>query len=140
MKKLILIAILAFSVSTFGAESPSVKAETLASTGSSWDGTPLPAYPDGQPEVTVLKITIPAGSVLPLHKHPVINVGFLVSGELKVTTENGDILQLKAGEAIVEVVNTWHKGENTGDIPAEIIVFYAGTKGAPLSVFPDKGN
>ncbi|MGE4498343.1 MAG: cupin domain-containing protein [Deferribacterales bacterium] len=140
MKKLILIAILAFSVSAFGAESPSVKAETLASTGSSWDGTPLPAYPDGQPEITVLKITIPAGSVLPLHKHSVINVGFLVSGELKVTTENGDILQLKAGEAIVEVVNTWHKGENTGDTSAEIVVFYAGTKGTPLSVFPEKGN
>ncbi|WP_265823167.1 cupin domain-containing protein [Geovibrio ferrireducens] len=140
MKKLIIIFLFAFCTSAFGAESPSVKAVTLAATGSSWDGKPLPRYPDGQPEVTVLKITIPAGAVLPLHKHPVINVGVLVSGELKVTAENGDILHLKAGEAIVEVVNTWHKGENTGDTPAEIIVFYAGTPETPLSLFPESSK
>ncbi|QAR33307.1 cupin domain-containing protein [Geovibrio thiophilus] len=140
MKKLIIILLLALSVSAFGAESASVKAVTLTKSILSWNGAPLPPYPEGQPEVTVLKITIPAGAVLPLHKHPLINVGVLISGELKVTTEKGDELILRAGEAIVEVVDTWHKGENTGDVPAEIIVFYAGAPETPLSLFPENSN
>jgi len=43
-------------------------------------------------------------------------------------------LHLKAGDAIAEVVNTWHYGKNEGDMPAEIIVFYAGTEGLPITI------
>jgi len=71
---------------------------------------------------------------LPLHKHPVINAGVLLSGDLTVVTEDGRTLHLKAGEAIVEVVTTWHYGKNEGNKPAEIIVFYAGTMDAPMTV------
>mgnify|MGYP000899664948 CR=1 FL=1 len=41
--------------------------------------------------------------------------------------------QLKAGDALIEVVNTWHYGKNSGDTPVEIIVFYAGTADAPVT-------
>lgn len=53
---------------------------------------------------------------------------------MTVQTENGKILHLKTGDAIVEVVDTWHYGKNEGADPAEIIVFYAGVKGAPITV------
>jgi quercetin dioxygenase-like cupin family protein len=106
----------------------------LAKTGSSWDGTPLPAYPKEMPEITILRITIPAGAALPLHKHPVINAGVLLSGELTVITEDEKTLLLKAGDPIVEVVNKWHHGRNTGNGPAEIVVFYAGAQDTPLTV------
>ena len=69
-----------------------------------------------------------------MHKHGVINAGFLLSGELTVVTEDGSTLQLKAGEALVEVVNTWHYGKNAGTVPAEIVVFYAGAKDVPITV------
>ncbi|MFW6324833.1 MAG: cupin domain-containing protein [Desulfovibrionales bacterium] len=111
-----------------------LKTEVLVKTDSSWDGTLLPRYPKGQPEITMLKITIPAGFDLPLHEHPVINAGILLRGELTVTTEEGEVLKLRAGDPIVEVVNKWHSGKNKGNTSAEILVFYAGQAGMPITV------
>ena len=111
-----------------------VKVDILAKNSSSWDGKSLPEYEKGQPEVTILKITIPPKVKLPLHKHPVINAGVLLKGELTVETVDKEILHLKAGDSIVEVVNKWHYGENEGNEPAEIIVFYAGIQGAPITI------
>ncbi len=111
-----------------------VKVEVLAKTSSSWDGGSLPDYPKGKPEITILRITIPPGVQLPLHKHPVINAGVLLKGELTVVTEGNKTLHLKAGDSIVEVVNKWHHGKNEGNKPAEIIVFYAGIRGTPITI------
>ncbi len=49
-------------------------------------GNTLPEYPEGKPEITILRIQIPPGTTLPLHTHPVINAGVLLSGELAVIT------------------------------------------------------
>ena len=113
---------------------PQIDVQELVKTTMSWDGQTLPAYPEGQPEVTILHITIPPGATLHRHKHPVINAGVLIQGELTVVTEEDEILHLKAGEAIVEVMDKWHYGINPGEEPAEIIVFYAGVEGLPVSV------
>lgn len=94
----------------------------------------MPAYPQGQPEITILRISIPAGAQLDIHSHPVINAGVLISGELTVMTTDGKTLELKAGDPIVEVVNTLHYGINQGKVPAEIIVFYAGVIDTPITV------
>lgn len=106
----------------------------LVKTTQSWNGAPLPAYPEGRPEVTILRISIPAGSRLETHRHPVINAGVLLSGQLTVVTADGKTLHLEAGDPIVEVVNTLHYGMNEGNVPAEIIVFYAGSLDAPITV------
>jgi quercetin dioxygenase-like cupin family protein len=106
----------------------------LVKTTQSWDGSVLPTYPHGQPEITILRITIPPGTRLDTHRHPVINAGVLVSGQLTVVTTDGKILHLKAGDPIVEVINTLHYGVNQGDATAEIIVFYAGTIDKPITV------
>ncbi len=105
----------------------------LAGTDTSWDGSALPAYPEGRPEVTILSITVPPGEKLAVHRHPVINAGVLLSGQLRVHTLDGKVLDLRAGEAIVEVVNTWHWGESVGEVPAHIVVFYAGRPGTPIT-------
>jgi quercetin dioxygenase-like cupin family protein len=111
-----------------------VNVETLAKTSTSWNGQLLPYYLQGRPEITILRITIPPGTQLPLHKHPVINAGVLLEGELTVITEDNDILHLEAGEAIIEVVNKWHYGINEGETPAKIIAFYAGVEDIPVTV------
>jgi len=111
-------------------------ARTLARGSSSWDGQALPAYPAGTPEITVLHITIPPGTALPLHRHPVINAGVLLKGELTVVKDDGATLRLKPGDALIELVHAWHFGRNDGAVPAEIVVFYAGTAGAPVSEYP----
>ena len=119
--------------STAQAQDNAIKAEVLAQASRSWDYSRLPGYPEGAAEISVLRIEIAPGAQLPLHRHPVINAGYLLSGQLTVVTENNDTLHLKAGEAVIEVVNTWHYGKNEGDTPAVIVVFYAGTAGTPLS-------
>lgn len=111
---------------------------TLVKTSESWNGAPLPKYPDGNPEITILKINIPPKAKLPLHKHPEINAGVLLKGELTVISETNDTLYLKAGEPIVELVNTWHFGQNDGAEPVEIIVFYAGITETPTTVLKNK--
>jgi quercetin dioxygenase-like cupin family protein len=111
-----------------------IESEILVKSIHSWDGSQLPSYPKGQPEVTILKITIPAGAKIPLHQHPYINAGVLTKGELTVLTKTGEKLVMTAGDPIIEIVNKWHLGFNSGSIPAEIIVFYAGIKGQLITV------
>lgn len=115
-------------------ETAKIKAVTLVETSKSWNGDDLPMYPEGKPKITVLKITIPPHSKLNIHKHLVINAGVLTKGELTVVDEQNNTLNLKTGDALVELVNTYHYGENKGNSPAEIIVFYAGTEGLPITV------
>jgi quercetin dioxygenase-like cupin family protein len=135
MKKLLCAICMTLLISggAFAAEAPGVDVHVLAKTGSSWDGSLLPGGANDAPEVTILRIEIPAGAQLPMHGHPVINAGVLTKGELTVVTDDGKTLHLKAGEAIVEVVNKWHYGKNEGKVPAEIIVFYYGSVGKPIS-------
>lgn len=136
MKKILFTAFLALSVSGNVNADPSAatRVEVLANTGLSWDGSTLPDYAAGKPQITILKITIPPGVQLPEHKHPVINAGVLTKGTLTVVTEENKKLYMKAGDALVEVVNKWHYGVNEGTEPAEIIVFYAGTPESPTSI------
>jgi len=46
---------------------------------------------------------------------------------------------LETGDSIVELVNQWHYGMNRGDQSAEIIMFYAGTPGVPITVEQSMG-
>ena len=136
MKKLFFGMCLALLLSShaWAQDANNVKVDVLAKASSSWDGEVLPDYGKGRPEVTILRITIPSKTKLPLHKHPVINAGVLLKGELTVVTEDKKTLHLRAGDPIVEVVNKWHYGINEGNEPAEIIVFYAGIKDSPITI------
>ena len=111
-----------------------VQVVRLAKTVQSWDNNMLPKYPQGQPEVTVLKITIPPHTALPMHKHPFINVGVVTKGKLTVTTKKGEKLYLEQGQCVVEVVSKWHYGKNESDLPCEVIVFYAGIQRKEVTI------
>lgn len=135
MKKLLcgICFVLLLSSNVLADEMNAAQVAVLAKTGVSWDGGQLPDYSKGAPEVTILRIKIPPGIQLPLHSHPVINAGVLLSGELTVVTEDQKTLHLKAGDPIVEVVNKWHYGKNEGNAVAEILVFYAGVLDTPIT-------
>ncbi|WP_233831079.1 MULTISPECIES: cupin domain-containing protein [Synechococcaceae] len=115
-------------------EPAGVQVQTLVRSGQAWNGTRLPAYPRGEPELTVLHITIPPGVKLPMHIHPVINAGMLIRGQLLVISEAGPSKQLKAGDGIIEMVNQPHYGTNNGTETAEIVMVYAGVEGKPITV------
>jgi len=137
MKRLAVIFCLVFlfSFNLCLAGEDGIEVKVLTKTEYSWDGKALPEYRNAKPEITILKITIPPGVALPVHQHPVINLGYMLSGELTVFTEDGKVLYLKEGDHIVEVVNTWHYGKNTGTRPAVILVFYMGYEGKPITVY-----
>lgn len=114
-----------------------IEKELLVQSEKSWDGSYLPKYPEGQPQISVVRFIIPPQAQLPWHKHPLINAGVLVKGELTVVAEGGLEKQLQEGDALIELVNTWHYGRNDGDEPAEIVVVYVGVEGDELAVLKE---
>lgn len=110
-----------------------IQVEKLAESTQSWNGDMLPSYPKGQAKVTILKVSIPSKALLEMHEHLIINAGLLLKGELTVIDEFGNRLELKAGDPIIELVNTFHYGINEGTETAEILVFYAGDVDTPIT-------
>lgn len=111
--------------------------ETLIQTDSHWNSQAIKPIHIDNPQITMLRITIPAGEKLAMHKHPILNIGYLTKGELTVRSENGDVLVLKPGDPIVELVDIWHYGESTGSEDAEIVVTYVGEKEDSLSIIKE---
>lgn len=111
-----------------------VETTELIRTSQSWDGTQLPNYLQGRPELVVRKYVFPAGQKLGWHHHPVMNYGVLVQGELTIIDKDGTEKVVRAGEAVVEMVGTVHHGENRGTQPAILYMFYVSQEGLPLSV------
>jgi quercetin dioxygenase-like cupin family protein len=113
---------------------PQIKVEQVLQTTQSWDRSPYTSYPTGQPQVTVLRITIPPNTALHWHRHPIISVGYVLSGHLTLEKrDTGERTILQPGQAVAETVQTTHRGFTT-DEPVELIVFYAGQVGLPLTI------
>jgi quercetin dioxygenase-like cupin family protein len=109
-----------------------IQVETLAQSTSSWDGAAYKEYPAGQPQLTILRMTIPPHTTLQWHSHPMPNAGYLLSGDLTVEKRDGTKKHFRAGQVIAETVGSIHRG-TTGDRPVVLIVFYPGVPGLPLS-------
>ena len=106
----------------------------LIRTSQSWDGVELPDYLEGRPELVAVKYVFPAGQKLGWHHHPVMNYGILVEGELTIIGQDGQEKVVHEGEAVVEMVNTIHHGENRGTKPVVLYMFYLSQKDLPLAV------
>jgi quercetin dioxygenase-like cupin family protein len=111
-----------------------VSSEELIRTSQSWDGVELPDYFQGRPELVAVKYVFPAGKKLGWHHHPVMNYGILVQGELTIIGQDGKEKVVHEGEAVVEMVNTIHHGENRGTKPVILYMFYLSQKGQQLAV------
>lgn len=109
-----------------------IEVKALAVATQSWDNAPLPYYPKGKPEVTILHYMFPAHTKLTMHVHDIINAGMVLSGEVTIVASDGREHTFKKGDVIVETCGKPHYGENRGSEDAEVIMFYAGAKGQPL--------
>jgi len=108
--------------------------EQVLQSGAAWNGQPYEAYPAGKPQITVMRMSLPAHSELPWHTHPMPNSAYLLSGELTIEDKaSGVTYSVKAGEAINETIDSAHRGY-TRERPAELVIFYAGVEGQALSV------
>ena len=83
-----------------------VRSETLLRSSSSWDGEPYKSYPPGQPELSILKITLAPHTTLRWHSHPVPSAAYIVSGELTLERKkDGKKQHFAAGQAVSETVD-----------------------------------
>lgn len=131
IKSLILAVLLLFMVS---GTVYSAQKDVLLQTTSTWDNAHYKKLKIKKPEVTVLKINIGVGESLPMHKHDLVNIAYVKKGTLTVITDKDDQITLTEGQCLPELVGKYHYGKNTGDVPVELVVFYIGEKGTPLSV------
>ena len=127
---LILAAFLAALIS-----STANSAEVLLETETSWDGGTF-AYPTGKAQITAVILHLEPGQDIPFHCHPIPTMGYVKNGSLYVETASGAKQRFEEGDAVVEVMNTLHRGRAIGG-PVDIIVFYAGAEGIPTTVLPD---
>jgi quercetin dioxygenase-like cupin family protein len=122
------------SPALLGAREPQIEVQQILQATQSWDGSPYTSYPTGQPQVTVLRIKIPPNTALHWHHHPVISVGYVLSGDLTLEKRaTGERMIVHAGQALAETVQTTHRGFTTNE-PVELVVFYAGAVGVPITI------
>jgi len=124
---------LAFCFSAQAAKTtPLLDAET------SWNGGTF-HYPEGTPKVTAVKIRLKQGESTAIHCHPVPLFAYILKGHLRVTTGLGQSRVFKRGEAMVEVMDTWHQGKAIRG-PVELVAFYAGAEGIPVTELEGADN
>ncbi len=134
MNKAIKSLIMLFMILCTATVSYSAEKNVLLKTTRTWDNAKYKKLKIKKPEVTVLKIIIDVNEELPMHKHDLVNVAYVKKGTLTVVTDNHKKITLHEGEALPELIGKYHYGKNTGNEPVELVVFYIGEKGTPLSV------
>ena len=115
------------------------RVETLLRATSSWNGKPYTHYASGQPQLTLLKVTLRPNTALPWHTHPMPNAGYILSGDLTLHDRASGVTHTyHAGESFAESVDAEHRGE-AGPSGAVLLITYAGVPGMPTSI-PAKGE
>lgn len=110
-----------------------IKVTPLLKTTSSWDGQQI-KYPEGQGEVTSLVIELAANGETGWHEHPVPSFAYILEGDLEITRRDGSVKVLKPGDALAEVVNTYHNGRALNGKPVKLVVFYTSVVGKALTI------
>jgi quercetin dioxygenase-like cupin family protein len=106
-----------------------VKAKRIFAATTTNAGQPI-KLPQGNVEVVVWMYDIPAGSKLPIHKHPSQRYAYVLQGTLQVTdVAGGRSFEYKPGDFIVEMVDGWHYGANNGRQSVRLLVIDQVEKG-----------
>ncbi len=127
MTKIVFITLLYFA--------QQVIAEELLRSDTAWDGSSI-VYPAGEPEITSAILRLDEGVTTQYHCHPVPALGYILKGNIEVERIDGQKIMFREGESAIEVMKTLHRGRAVGG-PVEVIVFYAGAKNTPNTVYAD---
>jgi quercetin dioxygenase-like cupin family protein len=105
------------------ARSPAVRVTTLFSGTETTAGQPI-TLPSGPVRLVVSQYVIPAGSILPVHRHPYARYGYVQAGRLKVTNiQSGVTKVFGPGDVIVEMIDIWHSATPVGAETVRLLVF-----------------
>ena len=111
-----------------------IKTTELIRTSESWDGAMLPDFPQGAPELRVIRLDFPVGAKTGWHHHTVVNYGIVQQGDLTIVCQDGSERTFHEGEPLVEVIGTIHRGENRGRKPVVLVMFYYSEPGAEITI------
>ena len=135
MKRLVLaMALVAFGgYAASAADAPKITIEKVIDTDKTVNGQPIVMPKD--PALVVTVATFPPGSRLPVHKHPYPHYGYMLEGVLTVTnTETGKSFDIRKGEFLVEMNDTWHYGQNNGKTNVKLLIIDHLPKGVTSNV------
>jgi quercetin dioxygenase-like cupin family protein len=110
--------------------------------------------PVEDPELSLGRVTVMPGAVLPVHYHPGTQIGVVVQGELTYTVYTGEIawfrgddptgepqmigsgetVVVRPGDALVESPESVHQGRNNSGAPLVIYVSTLFPSGAPRAI------
>jgi quercetin dioxygenase-like cupin family protein len=111
----------------------------LAATNQTAIGQPLVS--PSHPTVIATVITFQPGDKTAVHKHHYPHYGYMLEGTLTITnTETGQSFELKAGDFLVEMMDTWHYGENRGAVAAKMLVVDSVPEGVKSNSVPKPEN
>ena len=111
-----------------------IKTTELICTSQSRDGAMLPDFPQGQPELRVIRLDFPIGAKTGWHHHTVVNYGIVQQGDLTIVCQDGSERTFHEGEPLVEVIGTIHRGENRGKKSVVLVMFYYSEPGAEITI------
>jgi len=107
--------------------------ETLVNATESWSGDAY-SYPDGRAQMTLLRITIPAGFRTPVHIHPQPGVAYVVKGRLECVVKADQTLISGPGDSFATTFGEVpHYCENIGEDEGIVYVTYAGVEGQSVT-------
>ena len=135
MKCILLAAALALTtVPAAAREDGAVTATPLTSATTTNSGQPI-MPPAGPVEVAVTRVVIPAGTTLPVHKHPFSRYAYVEAGQILVMNlQTGTDAQYGPGDFIVEAVDQWHTGAAIGAKDVRLLVIDQHPPGEAVTV------
>jgi len=135
MKKNLLFIILACVCLFANAQYNSgIKLEPLLKTDTTSIGQKIQYPTFANAEVSIYKITIPAGTSTGWHYHTFPVFAYVEKGSLTVEVKNHKTLTFTQGQSFSEVINVLHNGTNHGTEDVVLFAVFLGEKGKPLSV------
>ena len=109
-------------------------ATPLASPVTTNSGQPI-TLPQGPVQVSVSRVVIPAGSTLPVHRHPYPRYAYVEAGRLRVTNvDTGGSVEFAPGGFIVEALDQGHSGLALGTEDVRLLVIDQHPPGAENTI------
>ena len=119
------------------ADAPKVQVTPVTRTNRTVTGQPI-VVPD-HPDVIVSIATFPPGARIAEHRHPHPHYVYVLEGVLTVVNTDANMsFEVKAGEFVAEMQNTWHYGINKGAVPVKLLIIDQVPMGAAGNVLPRK--
>jgi quercetin dioxygenase-like cupin family protein len=131
MRRYLMAAVVLFFMqgkTLHAAEYQNVEVKKLLTSTTTTSGDKIKYLKTDNPEVTALLVRIPSGGSTGWHKHPVPVYAYVLEGKLTVSLKDGRTFNFNKGDALVEVMDTYHNGTNSGSDMVSLAVFYTGAQ------------